>query len=1221
MKKGCTLISGSGLGGTSTINRMAYERGLPSDFNQWEKQGNPSWKWKEVIERYKCMENLRVSIADKIRNSSDYGHHGPVNLERFNHKGHVKTMYLNAAKELKINLLPDLEEKKGHQTGIVQGLGTFEEGGRQSAADAFLSLHRLGERPNLCVVRNTFVTKVILNKNNEATGVEYIRNKKTAKAYVKGEVIITAGTFGTPQILMRSGIGHETDLKKLNIKPLVNLPGVGKNYQDQMGVPIILTVNRPFKRDKIESDLLKLTHFYEEHDGPLSKSGLFSLYGFFKSSNLHEEQHPEIRIITDHYKKDDTIRIQTVFGAYGYEQAIITDLSTALKKTDLIVVWVSILQPHAKGEIQIENTKPYSTPTIIPNYLDNKHDMEILSNGITLYEKFLKTTAFRKHDIKMLLIHSINCKDHDRECYIRHLARPLQNAIGTAKMGPKKDKMSVVDNRLRVHDVKKLRVSDVSVVPDLPTGAPYALAYLIAYTTAINIQTENGQHKFECKQDFTGKHKVKPNIKVFDIGKPTNVQVKIAPSSTPRTFIQIISKKPTKTPGPSFVIPKRKQPVTSSTSSSTSSIYRGKPRPKKKTKPKNIFVIPSSTPIRKPHVVVPASLIIPKSTVLPKHSHPVFVLPNHNHKKHPTPKPMHSKPKHVKPKTKPTNVKPTHKPSKSYVLINGQPRHLPKKIPKPSIVVINGKPNIKGPKIINTDNGPQFVNIIHGKPTIEPIIDTPNGLKVFRIEILPNGKKKPVLVNLEKIPGIQIVYTKQGPEIIENHHGKEIKILFNGPKLVKTPDGYKIQIIKDGKSIIKNLDSLLPASSTTSKTITLYESNPQSETSGGVLTYSTSSRPVFAEYIPTLAKNELIENGPNGPQIVKYIDGIKISEPLSRPRLVKTPEGKTKIARVVKQKNGKKTLTYEDIKGFVPISKPKVVDTANGPKIATTLENNSGYKIIVYESVYEEDESSSTNPNVVHVFGSNGRHNSITIPNGLTSSELIQFKKNHPAISSERIIITKPDGSKVTYKIPPGFSISQFINELKKIKNQPGSSHHIIITNPDGKKITFELPKGLSVSELIEELEKILHLTSKRHKSIKIPNGLTSSEVIKLKKNHPAKSSQRIVITKPNGSHVNYEIPYGLSLKQLINELKKSNEHHGSSHHVTITKPDGNKISYAIPDGLSLSELLKELEKNLHLSSKVVHKGSKVVVGKGSEKKKAKPKKKCTGFFKFLCDL
>lgn len=460
---------------------MIYVRGNDRDFNRWADAGNPTWDYESVLHYFKKTEGLKVPHIIQNKDSARYHNtDGPMKIDSYHSSDIVKDILIESAKELGYKFLMDINANE--TVGVAIAQGTLDGNRRCSTAKAFLAPAK--GRDNLFVIKNAHVSKVNIDENKQVTGVEFIVNNQKRVANARKEVILSAGSINTPQILMLSGIGPKEHLQEMDIDVIVDLP-VGKNLQDHPFVQLPLAIKQPnesFVYEKSLSDVLynNLVGKY----GP-SGNGMIDLVEFFDTKDKHGK-YADIQAHSVHVPKNDNTLRSYLSEMLGYNEALTQTILDANKETPLLLYLNILLNPKSTGEILLRSKDPFEHPIIRAGFLKDEDDLKTLLRGIRLMQKFVKTKAFQRHEIEEVPLaipecNAINDRNSDAyyECLIRNMISTLYHPSCTVKMGPDSDPMACVDSRLRVKGVTGLRVADASIMPNITSGNTNAPVIMI----------------------------------------------------------------------------------------------------------------------------------------------------------------------------------------------------------------------------------------------------------------------------------------------------------------------------------------------------------------------------------------------------------------------------------------------------------------------------------------------------------------------------------------------------------------------------------------------------------------------------------------------------------------------------------------------------------------------------------------------------------------------
>ena len=442
---------GKTLGGSSSINGLLYIRGQEQDYNLWRQLGNVGWSWKDVLPYF-------IKAENQERGSSEFhGVNGPLSVSDQRIKLDILDVFMDAAEEVGIPKVNDFN--KGDNFGCGYFQVTEKNGFRCSTAVGYLN--PVKKRKNLKIEVKAHV-KCVDFENTKAIGVSYWKNNELKKIKANKEIILCAGSIGTPQILQVSGVGDASKLKNLGINIIHNLPGVGKNLQDHlMFRPVYRVKNIKTLNKKINSLIGKMMigmEFILFKKGPMTM-GASQLCGFAKSDSSRETPNLQFHI-----------------------QPISTDkLIGGVKLHDFpaFTPTVANIRPTSRGEINIINNDSRENPKIKMNYLSTPEDRKVSAQGLKLIRKIvLETDTFKKYEPEEFRP-GINIQD-DEELIkaASDYSQTIFHPVGTCKMGQGSE--TVVDDKLKIHGIENLRVIDASIMPNIISGNTNAPTIMIA---------------------------------------------------------------------------------------------------------------------------------------------------------------------------------------------------------------------------------------------------------------------------------------------------------------------------------------------------------------------------------------------------------------------------------------------------------------------------------------------------------------------------------------------------------------------------------------------------------------------------------------------------------------------------------------------------------------------------------------------------------------------
>jgi len=436
------------LGGSSAINAMIYTRGHPNDYDEWAAAGNPGWSWAEVLPYFKLGESNRHFHDDY------HGVDGPQPVSDSFTNNPMHNVFLDAAQQAGYTVSPDLNGVQQEGVGVYQV--TQQDGERWSAARAYLEPNL--SRQNLTVLTGAHAQRVLF-EGRRVSRVQYCSGGHTDNVRARREVILSAGTFQSPQLLMLSGIGDGQALQNLGIPVLQHLPGVGANLQDHLDYTLI---HRARSLDLIGASprgILRFIHelgrYRRQRRGMLC-TNVAEAGGVLKTdaalSRPDVQLHFCVAIVHNHGRT-----LQHLWHGYSLH--------------------VCVLRPASRGQVRLASSDPGKSPLIDPAYLSDPHDLEVLLRGFKLARRILAAPAFSPYRGRELFSAGA-VSDADICALIRARAETIYHPVGSCRMG--RDDAAVVDTSLKVLGVQGLRVVDASVMPTLIGGNTNAPTMMIA---------------------------------------------------------------------------------------------------------------------------------------------------------------------------------------------------------------------------------------------------------------------------------------------------------------------------------------------------------------------------------------------------------------------------------------------------------------------------------------------------------------------------------------------------------------------------------------------------------------------------------------------------------------------------------------------------------------------------------------------------------------------
>ncbi|KAJ8872723.1 hypothetical protein PR048_026337 [Dryococelus australis] len=442
----CPYPRGKCLGGPSSTNYMFYSRGSKSDYDELRRLGSKGWGYDEVL---KYLIKSERNGDPRLASTKYHGSDGPLPVEKFSYQDENILAIIQALKEFG---LPEIEINGNQHLGAAVTQMTTHNGERQSTYTAFLEPVR--GRNNLHIKTHSHVANILVRNNNEAYGIEYIRHNDTRRAFARKEIILSAGSIGTPHIHQLSGIGHKEVLEPLGINLIQELP-VGYNLCDHVKASVGYRIKQTTQLPNITQLYTNFLDYVAHRKGPLAAPGTIQVVGFLPLENsFHpEESHVELAFVP-------SVSNGLIPASYY----------------DGIVVTPTVLKPHSTGYVKINSTDPLVPPLILPNFLHNESDVLIMLRAVNSSLELLKMPALRNLGFEADTSVIPGCEQHNWgseeywRCVIRITAKTVFHPVSTCKMGSRSDPTTVVDSELRVHNVTNLRVTDASIMPITISG-------------------------------------------------------------------------------------------------------------------------------------------------------------------------------------------------------------------------------------------------------------------------------------------------------------------------------------------------------------------------------------------------------------------------------------------------------------------------------------------------------------------------------------------------------------------------------------------------------------------------------------------------------------------------------------------------------------------------------------------------------------------------------
>jgi choline dehydrogenase len=443
---------GKGLGGSSMINGMVYARGHRRDYDDWERRGLAGWSYADVLPYFRKSE--KSWLGDNLY------HGGAGELEIAVPKTNMLYEEIRAA-SLAAGF-PATDDYHGEQTeGFQRSEMTVVAGRRASAARVFLKPAM--RRPNLRVETRTLAGRIRID-GGRAAGIDYVRAGRAVTALADREVILAGGVYGSPQLLMLSGVGPAEHLMSVGIKPLVDLPGVGRNLIEHPFMFVGWNMRPGAFRSELRADRAAA---WVLQWGLLGK-GLFATNG--AAGNLF--------IRTDSRLDRPDMQFTCMSGEVGARELWFPLIGK--KPPHTLGAGLSMIKQDSRGEVWLRSADPNEAPRILFNLFKERSDVDRAIRGLKVIRDIYHREPLRGLVADEILPGEKIVTDADLERFVRDTGAITQHAVGTCKMGIDGDPLAVVDAALKVRGVDALRVIDASIMPDVPGGNTNAPAIMIA---------------------------------------------------------------------------------------------------------------------------------------------------------------------------------------------------------------------------------------------------------------------------------------------------------------------------------------------------------------------------------------------------------------------------------------------------------------------------------------------------------------------------------------------------------------------------------------------------------------------------------------------------------------------------------------------------------------------------------------------------------------------
>lgn len=454
--RGPIVPQGKVLGGGSTVNAMVYMRGQAADFDLWNElvtapgsNNDGSWSYKDLLPYFKAQEN-----NDHL-GGEFHGVGGPLKISHLGHTSPMTRTYVKTLQGMGIPYNPDFNGAEQFGVGFMQHTIDWKTRKRSSAVDAFLA--PVMNNPKLTIETGATVTCIRM-EGDRVVAVDYVQGgaSKTAEAGV--EVILAAGAYQTPKLLMISGIGPEEHLKQHGIATKLALPGVGKNLQDHYECPVVATTKGSFG------------YYKQDRGWPMIKAGL--QYLMFKSGPASTTGVETCAFYDPDGNNDrPTIQMFCVPTVYLDRDVMGTDPGDGVTINSLL------LRPKARGSVTLSSSDPFANPIVDTQIFGHPDDLKLTMAGFRFARQVLAASPMRDLIDKEIFPGAEVTSDEAIAAHCKRTVKTGYHPVGTCKMGHDSDPDAVLDTKLNVRGTRGLRVIDASLMPTIVSGNTNAAVY------------------------------------------------------------------------------------------------------------------------------------------------------------------------------------------------------------------------------------------------------------------------------------------------------------------------------------------------------------------------------------------------------------------------------------------------------------------------------------------------------------------------------------------------------------------------------------------------------------------------------------------------------------------------------------------------------------------------------------------------------------------------
>ncbi|CAG9786428.1 unnamed protein product [Diatraea saccharalis] len=473
------------LGGSGSANDMVYTRGFPHDFHTWADIAGPTWDWDAVLPSFKKTEHLTdPTILNDPVLMAYHSVEGEITVSGSKQTSKDVDTFLNAFNELGFPIVEDMTYPG--RFGAGRFLHTIRDGRRDSTATAFISRAGFENRGNLFVLRNSVVTQILIDSNKTAYGVKVTRDEESFIYYADFEVVLSAGVFNTPKLLMLSGIGPRNHLEEMGIDVVHETP-VGESLHDQTMVLIYLTADVDLcTLPKAERHIEMIKYLYNQ-TGALSSSDSMGLY--MSTDKNSDVTAPDFAIYPVCIPKNVGFR-NACPSILNFQKHICDKLGAINEEKELLSFAVVKLNPVSKGNVKLASNDPKDNPSIYSGTFSDPRDYEGYPEAMRTVYSLVNTTVMKQIGARVVDYDLPDCNglevedDNYFKCIAQNVGMSAWRAGGSVSMG------AVLTPRLKMKGMHKLRVADASAMPATVRGNVEAPVIMIAERAVSYINEE-----------------------------------------------------------------------------------------------------------------------------------------------------------------------------------------------------------------------------------------------------------------------------------------------------------------------------------------------------------------------------------------------------------------------------------------------------------------------------------------------------------------------------------------------------------------------------------------------------------------------------------------------------------------------------------------------------------------------------------------------------------